>query len=159
MMNRRLADRSARAWPSSTRYLGRLFLALALFAALGPGCSSKENAADGGPRFEGLDPAAAAELIQERRGEDRFVILDVRTPEEFREDRIEGAVNIDFRSRDFREQLATLDRDATYLLYCRSGNRSGQSLPLFRELGFRDVRHLSHGILAWKGAGRPTVQG
>ena len=65
-----------------------------------------------------------------------LVVLDVRTPEEFSEGHLEGAVLVDFYDADFAEQLAALDPDVPYLVYCRSGNRSGQTLDIMQQLGF-----------------------
>ena len=87
------------------------------------------------------------------------ILLDIRTPEEFTEARIEGAVNIDFYEADFADRIAGLDRDSTYVVYCRSGNRSGQAMELFRDLGFTDVHEVGGGILAWLEAGLPTISG
>ncbi|MEM8904749.1 MAG: rhodanese-like domain-containing protein [Actinomycetota bacterium] len=86
-----------------------------------------------------------------------LVVLDVRTPEEFAEGHLEDAVMLDFYEEDFAAQLAELDPDAPYLLYCRSGNRSGQTVELMRELGFTDVADVDGGILAWDEAGLPIV--
>jgi rhodanese-related sulfurtransferase len=86
------------------------------------------------------------------------VILDIRTPEEVTEARIPGATNIDFYAPDFADQIAELDRDATYLVYCRSGNRSSQSESVFQDLGFTDVHMVDGGIIAWANAGLPIEQ-
>ena len=64
--------------------------------------------------------AASAELALEQ---ERFVI-DVRTPEEFAEGHVEGAVNINLQGPDFSAQIADLDADQQYVVYCRTGNRS-----------------------------------
>ncbi|HSM65560.1 MAG TPA: rhodanese-like domain-containing protein, partial [Ilumatobacteraceae bacterium] len=88
---------------------------------------------------------------------DDLVILDVRTPEEFAEGHIDGAVLVDFYDADFADQLAALDPDVPYLVYCRSGNRSGQTLPLMQQLGFGSAVDVGGGILAWADAGLPVV--
>jgi rhodanese-related sulfurtransferase len=105
-----------------------------------------------------LEPEAAAELMRENRGNPDFVILDVRTPEEFRQGYIENAVLIDYYAPDFRDRFARLDRDATIFMYCRSGNRSSHVLALADKLGFRQVFDLRGGIVAWKKAGLPLVK-
>lgn len=97
--------------------------------------------------------------MRERAGDPSFVLLDVRTGGEHRAERLAGSVNLDFRSPTFREEAARLDRDKTYLVYCRTGNRSSGSVKILRELGFRDVRHLSGGISAWTRAGNPVERG
>ncbi|MBI5017821.1 MAG: rhodanese-like domain-containing protein [Deltaproteobacteria bacterium] len=103
--------------------------------------------------------AEAATLIEARQGKADFAVLDLRTPKEFGEGRIAGAVMVDFLAPTFRQELANLDRGKTYLVYCRSGNRSRKALAVLDELGFHDVVHLSRGIAQWKEAGFPTVPG
>lgn len=88
---------------------------------------------------------------------ENLVVLDVRTPEEFAEGHIEGAVMIDFYAADFADQLAGLDPTAPYVLYCRSGNRSGQTAAIMEQLGFASVQDVDGGVLAWETAGLPLV--
>lgn len=88
-----------------------------------------------------------------------LVVLDVRTPEEFAEGHLEGAVLVDFYAADFADQLAALDADVPYLVYCRSGNRSGQALGVMEQLGFTSVVDVDGGIVAWTGAGLPVTTG
>jgi len=64
-----------------------------------------------GGGYTNLTPSEARALIEQRSGDPRFVLLDVRTPKEFEEERIEGAVLIDFQAGDFRERVAGLDRE------------------------------------------------
>jgi rhodanese-related sulfurtransferase len=105
-----------------------------------------------------LISAAEGEEIRTDPPED-LVILDVRTPEEFAEARLDGSVMLDFYEADFQTQLAELDPDVPYLLYCRSGNRSGQTAAMMKELGFTDVADVDGGIGAWADAGLPTISG
>ena len=74
--------------------------------------------------------------------EPEAVVLDVRTPEEFNGGHLASAVNIDFRAADFRDQVSGLDRDKTYYLYCRSGNRSGQASEIMRDMGFKNLYNI-----------------
>jgi rhodanese-related sulfurtransferase len=106
--------------------------------------------------FPDLSPAEARETIARRSRDPGFVLLDVRTPNEFAEERIRGAVMVDYRSPSFRDEMAKLDREKTYLVYCRTGNRTKGALQVMRELGFRNVLHLAGGITKWKEAGFPT---
>jgi len=87
-----------------------------------------------------------------------LTVLDVRTPGEFAEGHIEGAVNLDFTSPDFVDQLARLDRDGAYLLHCKSGARSAKALATMKEAGFGEVAHMSKGFDAWKASGLPVAQ-
>ncbi|SNS65952.1 Rhodanese-related sulfurtransferase [Micrococcales bacterium KH10] len=67
------------------------------------------------------------------------VVIDVRTPEEFAEAHLTGAVNIDINGPGFADGIAQLDKDTAYQVYCRSGNRSAQAVALMRQAGFLEV--------------------
>lgn len=134
-------------------------------------CGSDEPAADTGSDpvttdatavevetgFSTISADEAAAVLAD--APDDLVVLDVRTPEEFAEGHLEGAVLVDFYDADFADQLAQLDPDVPYLVYCRSGNRSGQTLPLMQQLGFGSASDIDGGILAWADAGLPIVAG
>jgi rhodanese-related sulfurtransferase len=79
------------------------------------------------------------------------VLIDVRTPAEFEAGHIPGAKIIDFYASDFKTTIEQLDRTKSYYLYCRSGNRSGQTISMMEGLGFEDVVHLGSGIGTWGG--------
>ena len=85
------------------------------------------------------------------------IILDVRTPEEFASGHIEGALNIDFNSGDFANEITRLNPSETYAIYCRSGNRSGQAASIMHKAGFHDVSNLDGGVIDWTDAGLPLV--
>jgi len=120
-----------------------------------PEASSAADATTSGVR---LVSASEGADIQEN-APDGLVILDVRTPDEFAEAHLEGAVMIDFYREDFADQIAKLDPDVPYLLYCRSGNRSGQTALIMQDLGFGNVADIDGGILAWQQANLPSVDG
>ncbi|MEI8003331.1 MAG: rhodanese-like domain-containing protein, partial [Methanothrix sp.] len=61
-----------------------------------------------------------------------LVILDVRTPQEYGSGHLNGSINLDFKSPSFTDQIARLDRDKAYLIYCRTGVRSARALLLMR---------------------------
>ena len=82
-------------------------------------------------------------------GTEETVLLDVRTEEEEIEGDIDGKQLIDFNQPDFLEQIGRLERDKTYLVYCRSGNRSGQACQLMAQMGFKKAYNLIGGIQAW----------
>ena len=67
------------------------------------------------------------------------VILDVRTPDEFSAGHLDGAVNIDVQSAEFDALVSQLDPEGSYLVYCRSGNRSAQAIDRMAALGFTDL--------------------
>jgi rhodanese-related sulfurtransferase len=130
-----------------------LAISLVLLTVLS-GCTST---ATFDQQITSVSPAEAAGIVEENVGNNGFVLLDLRTPEEYAAGKIEGAVNIDFYDADFRQQLDALDRDTHYLVYCNSGNRSGQSLPIFEDLGFREVDNVATGITGWYDSGYPVV--
>jgi rhodanese-related sulfurtransferase len=108
--------------------------------------------------IENITPQEAFALIQQNQGNPDFVIIDVRTPQEFAEERIEGVINIDFYSETFQDELNILDKDKSYLIYCRTGGRSGSALDIMEELNFREVHNMTGGIIQWKAEGFPTVK-
>jgi phage shock protein E len=85
-------------------------------------------------------------------------IIDVRTPEEFAEGYIEGAVNYNLQGPDFATQVAGLDPAGTYAVYCRSGNRSQAAVDAMRQAGLTSVYELQTGIIGWQEAGLPVVR-
>jgi phage shock protein E len=89
---------------------------------------------------------------------DGLVILDIRTPEEFAAGHLAGAINIDYYAPDFESKLGALDVEQPYVMYCNSGNRSANALPLMDSIGFREVYELDGGIQAWYSAGQPIEQ-
>ncbi|MBU0762295.1 MAG: rhodanese-like domain-containing protein [Candidatus Altiarchaeota archaeon] len=117
---------------------------LFLFFAFIAGCVSS------GP--DGVSP----DVFEKMSGGDTYII-DVRTPEEYLQGHIEGADNMDYYSPDFREKISKLDIDKAYLLYCRTGHGSGESLKIMNEMGFRNVTHLSGGINEWISQGKKIV--
>jgi rhodanese-related sulfurtransferase len=87
-----------------------------------------------------------------------LVILDIRTPEEFAAGHLAGAINIDYYAPDFESKLGALDLEQPYVMYCNSGNRSANALPLMDSIGFREVYELDGGIQAWYSADQPIEQ-
>ena len=92
-----------------------------------------------------VDTSSFKNLYEDRS----FFLLDVRTPEEYTAGHLKGAVNINFYEQTFEEKIDSLDKRKKYLVYCRSGGRSRQTMFLMRDLGFEEVCNLSGGILSW----------
>jgi rhodanese-related sulfurtransferase len=105
-----------------------------------------------------LTPQEAHELIQTSRTNPNFVILDVRTPGEFSEGQLANAINIDFYADTFRQEMNQLEREKTYLVYCRRGVRSDRTLPMMQEMGFQRVYNLLWGTTRLQREGFPTVR-
>jgi len=81
---------------------------------------------------------------------DDVVILDVRTDAEVADGMIDGAIQIDFRGSNFKNEIALLDTSKTYVVYCRSGGRSAAASKIMaEELGFNNVKNLLGGYLGY----------
>lgn len=96
--------------------------------------------------YENVDAITFNKLLGETSN---AVILDVRTSAEFKEQSIDGAINIDAMSNGFSEKIAKLGKDKTYFVYCRSGNRSGNACNMMDALGFENLYNLSGGLMKW----------
>ena len=84
------------------------------------------------------------------------VVLDVRTPGEYRDGHIPGALLIDvLQPEAFKAKAAELDRTNRYLVYCKSGRRSHQATVILRQMGFQDLYDLAGGFSAWTGTKEP----
>lgn len=90
--------------------------------------------------------------------ESGIITLDVRTPSEFNEGHIEGASLIDFQSGNFENEITSLDKNQTYAIYCRSGNRSSEAVKVMTEAGFTKLYNLDGGVIDWASAGLPLVK-
>jgi rhodanese-related sulfurtransferase len=99
--------------------------------------------------IETISPRQVADLISQRNGDPNFIILDIRTHAEFKTGHLHNAVLLDYYSKTFVNELKRLDKTKTYLIYCRSGNRSGRSLGLIKEMGFQSVYNMDQGIIRW----------
>ncbi len=103
-----------------------------------------------------IKPLDAFELITENDSNTDFVILDVRSFEEYSDNHIEKAQNIDY-SQKFEEKIKKLDKNKKYLIYCRSGHRSSNATKIMLKSGFTDIHNLSGGIRKWKANGLPVI--
>jgi len=108
--------------------------------------------------IEDITPDEAYALIQDNRGNKDFIIIDVRTPEEYAGGYIEDAINLDYYSETFGDELDKLDKNKMYLIYCRSGRRSAGALDMMAELGFREVYNMVGGIVQWEAERLPIVK-
>lgn len=119
---------------------------------------SLSSSAQSDQQFTAVSPKEASALIEKHKEDSDFVILDIRTPGEYQNGHIENSIMIDFYSKTFSEEVNRLDKGKTYLIHCRSGNRSTRSMELFKKLKFQKIYHLSSGINGWKLEGLPVVQ-
>lgn len=96
-----------------------------------------------------LEPAAFRKAIEK---DPHAVVLDVRTEAEFEQGALPGAIHLNYLDYGFLDRLDNLDKEATYLVYCRTGRRSIRTCLLMQNSGFRRVFNLDGGLSAWKAA-------
>lgn len=99
--------------------------------------------------WKSISASEAKKLVAQKKQDKNFCVLDVRTEEEFLSGAIPGAINLDFYASAFLEDLGKLDKNKTYLIYCRSGSRSKAVLSLMKQLGFACVYELDGGIISF----------
>ena len=100
-------------------------------------------------------PRAAHRLIQ-----DGALLLDVRNPEEIRRKRVEGSLNVPLGEITAGESVALPeDLETPLVTFCAKGLRSLHAMLMLKAMGYRDVKSVAGGIIAWSEAGLPTVEG
>ncbi|RDV16011.1 rhodanese-like domain-containing protein [Pontibacter diazotrophicus] len=100
----------------------------------------------------------SAQEYKRQRMSGKTMVVDVRTPEEFADGHLTGAINSDYRGGDFAEEIKTWKKNKVYYLYCASGNRSGKAAELMKEAGFQNIYNIG-GFQTLREAGLPTEQG
>jgi len=114
---------------------------IATFSAAPPGISTRD----------------AYEMVQKNAGNPDFVILDVRTPEEFATGHLAGAINLDYEADTFAQEIGKLDNKKVYLLYCKAGSRSSAADMMMKDLGFKGLFWITGGIVQWQADGYPIA--
>jgi len=82
----------------------------------------------------------------------KLLILDVRTPQEFAQGHVPGAVNISHTEIENRLSEILKGKDEPVVVYCRSGVRAGKALDILKQQGFSDLHHLQGDMLGWEKA-------
>lgn len=121
----------------------RIILIPILFLIVAPGVIGQETTA----KSSLISVDQIKEVLKENPN---VLLLDVRTPEEYKQGHLPGAKNIDFQSDDFQEKIDKLPKDQPVYLYCRSGNRSAKATSLIREMGFPHTYDMEGGFLKWE---------
>lgn len=93
-----------------------------------------------------LDAKSFSEKIHNK---EEVQLVDVRTPEEFKEQHIDNATNINWNDANFEQQVSNLDKSKPVYVYCKSGGRSAKATAKLSEMGFTNVYELDGGILSW----------
>ena len=87
--------------------------------------------------------------LQEYKNAAGAVLLDVRTPQEYRDRHIPGSQNVPLQQLDNIEEIAE-NKDTALYVYCHSGMRSRQAVSLLQAMGYRNVHNIG-GIAAYHG--------
>lgn len=115
-----------------------LFLSILFFTS----CKSKQESNQNEENFKNL---TVEEVIILWEANPDIIVIDVRTPDEIAQTgAIENSINIDFKASDFKEKISALDKDKEYILFCKSGNRSGQASKIMAEMGFSNINNLNN---------------
>ena len=125
----------------------KISVVIAISTLLLSGCSSASDSAN-------LNVAEFSAKSQEAG----VISLDVRTTGEFAEGHLVNALNINVESGNFEAELANLDKNATYAVYCRSGRRSAVAVDLMKKSGFNNLYNLDGGVIDWSASGLPLVK-
>lgn len=102
-----------------------------------------------------VSPSEAYQMLQSRG--DQLYLLDVRTPGEFREVRLEGAKLIPIDQ--LMKRMQEVPKDRPILVYCAVGSRSSQVVGYMARIGYPEVYNLYGGIYAWGKKGYPVLSG
>ena len=122
---------------------GLIFLMVALFSC---GTGEAQKSVSLGPQ----------EFEKQLATEGERILLDVRTPGEFGERHLAGALNIDYNGADFDARIEKLDKAQPVYVYCLSGGRSAAAAQTLTEIGFTKVFEMNGGISRWIAENHPV---
>ena len=129
-----------------------LFVAFIAADAFILSCSLHSRA---GSEGEDITVSEAYDFLKANKDNNNIIILDVRTPKEYNEGHLKGAVMINFYDADFNEQIGKLDAEKEYVIYCRVGIRSKKVFDMMKGMGFPKLHNVLGGIVAWLEKGLP----
>ncbi len=95
-------------------------------------------------------------LEHQSRHPDHLFVLDVRTPQEFAEGHVPGAVNVPYDQ--LASRLAEVPKDKDVVLYCKSGRRAGIAADVLAANGYQRLSHLEGDMPAWVAKGHPVAK-
>lgn len=105
--------------------------------------------------YSDADIAAAKKMVA--KGD--VVVVDVRTPEEFREGHLDKAILANINDPSFETKIASIAKDKKVLVYCAAGGRSARASKIMSDKGWKNVTNMKGGFNAWSAAGYPSVKG
>lgn len=141
--------------PAWLALLAAALLLASLLASVGARAADPAAAAAPVATPAAMKPISADALLQEQaRQPQQLFVLDVRSPQEFAEGHVPGAVNVPHDQVSAR--LAEIPRDKDVVLYCRSGRRAGLAADVLAANGYKRLLHLDGDMQAWTAQGRPV---
>lgn len=124
----------------------KILLLLSLFIC---GCRDNEKGI-----MKNIEAKEAMQIIHEQRP----ILLDVRTSEEYQYERLENSVLIPVQNLEAEIDQLPKDREKIILVYCRSGNRSLTACDILVKHEYKNVYNLVGGMIAWKRSGGAIVK-
>jgi len=129
--------------------------------SLGASCQDKEKPKQGDGKV-----VLAVSLVNETIAVDEFQkkmselkdaqLLDVRTPGEYEDGHLKGALNINWKGNDFEQQASKLDKTKPVLVYCLGGGRSAAAAEKMQAMGFTAIYNMEGGFMKWTSANKPV---
>ena len=130
---------------------------LAILVSLLPlAARTAEEKPAGEKKSAAINQRVDVEAYDKLRANKDYIILDVRTAEEFKTGHVPGATNLSVNSPGFDEAVAKLDKSKTYLVNCAVGMRSAKACKKLQAAGFTNLYDLAPGFDGWKKAGKPV---
>jgi rhodanese-related sulfurtransferase len=144
-----------------------LGLLIIVIATAGGGCKSTAgdtqtttttSTVSASPGIVDISVQEAEKLIQITKDNPDFYIIDIRTPDEYATGHLKNSMLIDYYADSFKTELDKLDRAKSYLIYCRTGHRSGLARDIMKDMGFQTVYNMTDGITEWQAVGYGVVK-
>ena len=136
------------------RRIGWVMALAMLIPLVAVACGAGEQTAEG---YENVEVAHVHEHWQQgEKAEIPFLILDVRTVEEYQDGHIAGATLIPVQ--ELAERIGEVPKDRQVYVHCHSGRRSARAAKLLAESGYSRIENMLGGIVAWKDAGYPVTR-
>lgn len=88
----------------------------------------------------------------------KWIVLDVRTPDEFKDGHIKNAINIDINSDDAFQKIEKLNKSAKYIVHCRTNHRSGKAVAYMNTHSFKTIYQMSDGFSGWSSGNNAVVK-
>ena len=132
-------------------YISLLYLSAGIFSC--------QNQTDNAKNSQPVNVSIAVDDFEKKLREKDMQLIDVRTPEEFNQGYLKGALNYNINSDEFQNQVAKLDKNKPVLVYCLSGGRSAAAAELMASQGFKEIYNMEGGIIKWNAANKPLHTG